>query len=86
MTILRLNKEFLDISQNPPTGISARPINDEMLNWQGMITGPERSPYAGGVFSVGIQCPSDYPLKPPRVHFTTKIYHPNINEKGEICY
>ena len=82
----RISRELADLRNDPPLNCSAGPISEEdVYVWEGVLFGPEDSPYAGGVFKVNIQFPSDYPFKPPRITFQTKIYHPNINAAGFIC-
>ena len=85
MAKTRINKELRIIQDEANENISAGPSGDNLFEWDAMIIGPTKTPYEGGMFRLKIYFPVDYPFKSPKVLFTTKIYHPNINSGGIIC-
>jgi ubiquitin-conjugating enzyme E2 D/E len=85
-SVKRILKEMKDMEASPMDNCTAGPINTENLYvWRGTIVGPMKSPYEGGLFQLEITFPVEYPFKPPKVQFLTKVYHPNINSSGGIC-
>jgi ubiquitin-conjugating enzyme E2 D/E len=88
--VKRLQKELSDIlhakHKEVPENVSIGPKNEgNMFLWNATIIGAKDTAYEGGIFELEIQIPSSYPFRPPKVHFKTKIFHPNINDKGDIC-
>ncbi|BES90519.1 ubiquitin-conjugating enzyme [Nesidiocoris tenuis] len=81
----RIQKELNDIKT---AGIkSFRDVTvaeGNLLSWTGVIV-PENPPFNKGAFRIEITFPAEYPFKPPKISFKTKIYHPNIDEKGQVC-
>merc|ERR1712080_431123 len=69
MALRRITKELKDLESNPPAKCNA------------VISGPTDTPYDNGVFFLRINFPQDYPWKPPKIKFETKIFHPCVHEE-----
>jgi len=58
--------------------------------WKVSMLGPQNTPYAGGVFTIKVYFPQEYPNKGAEFRFVNKIYHLNVDWKnkdtlGHIC-
>ncbi|XP_039100938.1 ubiquitin/ISG15-conjugating enzyme E2 L6 [Hyaena hyaena] len=81
----RVAKELEDLQAKLPPYLRNLFSHDaDVLVWHTLLL-PEKPPYNLKAFHLRISFPEDYPLKPPTVTFTTKIYHPNVGHNGEVC-
>ncbi|KAF8479068.1 ubiquitin-conjugating enzyme/RWD-like protein, partial [Russula ochroleuca] len=73
----------------PIKGSPYEPVDDNLFNWKCSIKGASDSPYKGGTFFFKVTFSEDFLMStyigdPSQVIFTTKIYHPGINDEGGI--
>lgn len=84
--IVRVSREIAALAKSPPDGIRYVAMEDEKISEIHVkMAGPDGTPYQGGIFRVKLVLSYDFPQSPPRGFFQTKIYHPNVSTKGEIC-
>ncbi|RPB26755.1 hypothetical protein L211DRAFT_856131 [Terfezia boudieri ATCC MYA-4762] len=83
----RIIKELQDMSRDTSSGMEASVIDPQnMTHLIGRFKGPPDTPYENGEFAVDIQLPDNYPFSPPKMKFSTKVWHPNISSQtGAIC-
>ena len=72
--------------QSEKSNIKVCLCGNDFRHWKGYINGPEDTVYQGGLYQIDIALPPEYPYKPPKMRFETKIWHPNISSQtGAIC-
>lgn len=82
---VRINRELGNFAKEPCSGITITPIDGNVRYLKITMRGPQGTPYQDGIFGLEMFLPEGYPMDPPNVRFTTKIYHPNIDFIGRIC-
>mmetsp|Transcript_43385 Transcript_43385/g.90872 ORF Transcript_43385/g.90872 Transcript_43385/m.90872 type:complete len:103 (-) Transcript_43385:151-459(-) len=69
----KLSKELKNLQTEPVPQGEAGPKSDNLYEWEGIIRGPEGTAYEGGTFRFEMRFPAEYPFKPPKVNFLTKV-------------
>ncbi|XP_002156604.1 uncharacterized protein LOC100198375 [Hydra vulgaris] len=77
---LQLVKNISNISNNQAFILDSDVCNKFMLS-----ISPNDGPYSGGCFLFFFNLPLNYPHAPPIVQCQGHIYHPNIDDDGEVC-
>jgi len=81
----RLAKELKEFVDEPKDWCRATCVQDKLFLWHAEVLGPDGTAYEKGIFKLEIDIPPEYPFKPPKVKFLTKIYHPNVKSDGSFC-
>lgn len=83
---LALMQQVTNLQRDAPEGITVNiPKDGNLSTIQARIEGPPGTPYAEALFHLYLTIPSNFPTQPPKAYFTTKIFHPNVSETGEVC-
>ncbi|XP_014205315.1 NEDD8-conjugating enzyme UBE2F-like isoform X2 [Copidosoma floridanum] len=80
-----LIREVQEMEQTLPLTCQATFNNPNCLYEFTLTIEPDEGYWAGGRFHFQIYIPEEYNMLPPTVKCLTKLWHPNINEDGEVC-
>ena len=75
-------KQLGELASKPPDAVCPVVNYADALDIQADIFGPVDTPYYKGVFRVKLVLEEDFPASAPKGYFMTKIFHPNVSEKG----
>ena len=81
-TFTRLKKEFQLCSQDlelKGLGCQFQMENNNCFIWRVTLKGPPETPYEGGIFTIRITFPYNYPSAGPEFRFLNPIYHLNVD-------
>ena len=86
--IKQIKKELEEFRTEPiySCGVTVGLINPkDVFKWQITMRGPSDTPYAGGLFFLHAVFPENYPYSAPKIKFTNKMYHLNVDSNGDVC-
>ncbi|KAL1435234.1 hypothetical protein MTO96_011156 [Rhipicephalus appendiculatus] len=86
----RVLHDLMNLINNPLTGVYTTPVELDCTRIHALVVGPPGTPYEGGFFHFLMQCPPDYPMRPPRVRLMntddqTVSFNPNLYDSGMVC-
>lgn len=80
-----LVREVQEMEVNLPSSCTLKFDDPDVLHRFELIITPEEGYWQGGRFVFLVEVPEDYNMVPPKVKCMTRLWHPNINEEGNVC-
>jgi ubiquitin-protein ligase len=75
----RLMVDVRSLQSHPQPGITVEFDEKDEMVLIAEVCGLANSLFSGGRFKLKMNFCKEYPFKPPRVKFITKIFHPNVS-------
>ena len=69
--VSRLRMDYMRLKKDPVPYIVAEPLPSNLLEWHYCVSGPEQSPYHGGLYHGKLVFPAEFPFKPPSIYMIT---------------
>jgi len=77
----RLKQDFLRLTKDPVPYVTAAPMPSNILEWHYVVTGPEKTPYEGGLYHGKLVFPREFPFKPPSIYMITPSGRFKVNTR-----
>lgn len=81
----RILKDIKALEESSIDGVVVHVNETNVTEIDAEYTGPEGTPYEGGLFRLRLSIGTEYPQVPPKGRFLTKIFHPNVSATGDVC-
>ena len=80
---IRIQKDIAELDGGSVANVTF-PSANTLTTFLVSVT-PDTGYWSGCTYQFTFNIPPLYPHEPPKVHCDTQLYHPNVNEEGNVC-
>ena len=81
----RLGRELEELRKMDVPWLRGLEVEETNLFKWTLLLLPQKEPYSAGAWKIQLEFPAEYPFKPPKLALGQAMYHPQVDEKGQLC-